>query len=126
MRRRASHAPCARAAFDDAASIAVAPISERGARGMRVAGSARFMQNHASKRGWLAAAGTLVLSLSAACSAPRSETLGTGRAADTAFANDRYTYQYFRAKGFTNFQAAAIVGNLDQESGIDPNISQQN
>lgn len=70
----------------------------------------------------------------AACSAPathegsaKSESTGTTRAAaGTAFPNDQTTYHYFRSKGFTNFQAAAIVGNLDQESGIDPNISQQN
>ncbi len=42
----------------------------------------------------------------------------------TAFANDKTAYDYFRAQGFTNFQAAGIVGNLDQESGIDPTISQ--
>jgi hypothetical protein len=72
------------------------------------------------------------VSQSAACSAPRTddphkEALGTSSAASkTAFANDQTAYDYFRTKGFTNFQAAAIVGNLDQESGIDPNISQQN
>jgi len=44
----------------------------------------------------------------------------------TAFANDKPTYDYCRGQGFKSFQAAAIVGNLDQESGIDPNISQQN
>ena len=43
----------------------------------------------------------------------------------TAFANDKTAYDYFRGKGFTNFQAAGIVGNLDQESGLDPTISQQ-
>src|SRR5206468_699793 len=67
------------------------------------------------------------VSLLAACSGPSSEALGASRAADsTAFPNDRPTYHYFRVAGFTNFQAAAIVGNLDQESGIDPTISQQN
>jgi len=44
----------------------------------------------------------------------------------TAFANDKLAYDYFRTHGFTNFQAAGIVGNLDQESGINPTISQQN
>ncbi|HEX4458755.1 MAG TPA: phage tail tip lysozyme, partial [Polyangia bacterium] len=42
----------------------------------------------------------------------------------TAFKNDQTAYDYFRAQGFTNFQAAGITGNLDQESGIDPTISQ--
>jgi hypothetical protein len=44
----------------------------------------------------------------------------------TAFPNDKTAYDYFRSQGFTNFQAAGIVGNLDQESGLDPTISQQN
>jgi hypothetical protein len=46
------------------------------------------------------------------------------RQADTAYENDKLAYDYFRAKGLTNFQAAGVVGNLDQESGIDPTISQ--
>lgn len=40
--------------------------------------------------------------------------------ATTAFANDKAAFDYFVAKGLTNFQAAGIVGNLDQESGVDP------
>jgi len=46
------------------------------------------------------------------------------QAATTAFANDKAAYDYFVAKGLTNFQAAGIVGNLDQESGVDPTIAQ--
>jgi uncharacterized protein (TIGR03382 family) len=41
-------------------------------------------------------------------------------AATTAFANDKAAFQFFVGKGLTNFQAAGIVGNLDQESGVDP------
>jgi MYXO-CTERM domain-containing protein len=36
------------------------------------------------------------------------------------FTNDKAAYDYFRGKGLQNFQAAGIVGNLDQESGVDP------
>ena len=43
---------------------------------------------------------------------------------DTAFANDRAAYDFFVSKGLTNFQAAGIVGNLDQESGVNPTIAQ--
>jgi hypothetical protein len=43
----------------------------------------------------------------------------------TAFPNDQTAYDYFRTQGFTTFQAAAIVGNLDLESGLDPTIAQQ-
>ncbi len=48
----------------------------------------------------------------------------TEQAATTAFANDHAAYDFFVGKGLTNFQAAGIVGNLDQESGVDPNSVQ--
>jgi hypothetical protein len=46
------------------------------------------------------------------------------QAATTAFANDQPAFQFFVGKGLTNFQAAGIVGNLDQESGVDPGAVQ--
>lgn len=36
------------------------------------------------------------------------------------FANDQPAFDYFLSKGLTSYQAAGIVGNLDQESGVDP------
>ena len=42
----------------------------------------------------------------------------------TAFANDQAAFDYFIGKGLTNFQAAGIVGNLDQESGVNPDSVQ--
>ncbi|HJZ88732.1 MAG TPA: phage tail tip lysozyme [Polyangia bacterium] len=42
----------------------------------------------------------------------------------TAFANDQTAYNFFVSQGLTNFQAAGIVGNLDQESGVDPGAVQ--
>ncbi len=41
-------------------------------------------------------------------------------AAAVTFANDQAAFDYFVGKGLTNFQAAGIVGNLDQESGVNP------
>ncbi|HEY8087415.1 MAG TPA: phage tail tip lysozyme, partial [Polyangiaceae bacterium] len=41
------------------------------------------------------------------------------------FTNDQAAFDYFVSKGLSNFQAAGIVGNLDQESGVDPNAVQQ-
>jgi hypothetical protein len=41
------------------------------------------------------------------------------------FPNDQTAFDYFVGKGLTNYQAAGIVGNLDQESGMDPNAVQQ-
>ena len=67
----------------------------------------------------------VVLALSVGCSAPDAESLGTSReAASTPFANDKAAYDYFIGKGLTNLQAAGVVGNLDQESGVNPTISQ--
>jgi hypothetical protein len=43
---------------------------------------------------------------------------------DTAFANDKAAFDFFIAKGLTNYQAAGIVGNLDQESGVNPSSVQ--
>src|SRR5262245_59249479 len=42
----------------------------------------------------------------------------------TAFANDFAAFTFFVSKGLTPIQAAGIVGNLDQESGVDPNSVQ--
>jgi hypothetical protein len=38
--------------------------------------------------------------------------------------NDKIAFEFFVAKGLSHVQAAGIVGNLDQESGMNPTISQ--
>ncbi|HEY0250914.1 MAG TPA: phage tail tip lysozyme [Kofleriaceae bacterium] len=53
-----------------------------------------------------------------------TETSDTEQAATTAFANDKPAFDFFVGKGLTPFQAAGIVGNLDQESGVNPNSVQ--
>ena len=40
------------------------------------------------------------------------------------FANDVTACNYFVGKGLTNYQSAGIVGNLDQESGVNPGAVQ--
>jgi Phage tail lysozyme/Ig-like domain from next to BRCA1 gene len=81
---------------------------------------------------------SLTLSLFALCltftlwgcgdSASPGESVGSGESPDTlspfAFTNDKAAYEYFFGKGLTNFQAAGIVGNLDQESGASPTAVQ--
>lgn len=62
------------------------------------------------------------VTLMAACSSPGTDPFAERSAALTA--NDKTAYDFFAAKGLTNFQAAGIVGNLDQESGVNPTISQ--
>jgi hypothetical protein len=42
----------------------------------------------------------------------------------TENANDKVAFDYFVGQGLTDVQAAGIVGNLDQESGMSPTIAQ--
>ena len=73
-------------------------------------------------RAWTLAAGAL---LALGCSStPGDEGTSASGSASTSFPNDQPAYDYFVGKGLTNFQAAGIVGNLDQESGVDPNAVQ--
>lgn len=39
-------------------------------------------------------------------------------------ANDRVAFEFFVGKGLSAIQSAALVGNMDQESGMDPRKSQ--
>ena len=64
-----------------------------------------------------------LLAITVGCSAPDADPLETTHEALNA--NDKTAYDYFLGKGLTNFQAAGVVGNLDQESGVDPTIHQQ-
>jgi Phage tail lysozyme len=54
------------------------------------------------------------------CGTGPGEPLGQTASAITGFPNDQTAFDYFLGKGLANFQAAGIVGNLDQESGVDP------
>ncbi|HUJ59539.1 MAG TPA: phage tail tip lysozyme [Kofleriaceae bacterium] len=55
-----------------------------------------------------------------ACATPAPHEGDTDDAV-TAFANDQTAYQFFVTHGLSPVQAAGIVGNLDQESGVNPN-----
>jgi len=68
--------------------------------------------------GALATAG-LALLVPGCSGAGPGENVGATSSAIT-FANDQPAFDYFLSKGLTSFQAAGIVGNLDQESGVDP------
>src|SRR6185437_11781439 len=52
------------------------------------------------------------------------EPVGDEADAVTENGNDKIAFDFFLAKGLTADQAAGIVGNLDQESGMDPSIWQ--
>ncbi len=47
-----------------------------------------------------------------------------GSAAVSENGSDKTAFDFFLAKGLTPIQCAGIIGNLDQESGMDPTISQ--
>lgn len=79
---------------------------------------------------WTLAAACLTLGLAACGDAggPGAESTGSSASSEIVpylFTNDQAAYDYFVGKGLTNFQAAGIVGNLDQESGVDPTAVQQ-
>ncbi len=50
------------------------------------------------------------------------EPVDQGSEAVTENANDKIAFDYFLARGLSPVQCAGIVGNLDQESGMDPTI----
>jgi MYXO-CTERM domain-containing protein len=76
------------------------------------------VRRHLSFVGALVTAG-LALSVPGCSGAGPGENVGATSSAIT-FANDQPAFDYFLGKGLTSFQAAGIVGNLDQESGVDP------
>ena len=67
----------------------------------------------------LLAVGLALTGAAAGCGAGPGESVGETTEA-TSFTNDKAAFDYFLGKGLANFQAAGIVGNLDQESGVDP------
>ena len=71
----------------------------------------------------LAAVG-LALALGACSSAESGEGVTVGQSESGLSANDKTAFDYFLGKGLTNFQAAGIVGNLDQESSMNPGAVQ--
>jgi MYXO-CTERM domain-containing protein len=82
---------------------------------------------------WILVAAAPALALAGCGNAgPGGAPEGTGSTASAEitptpdlFTNDEAAYDYFLGKGLTNFQSAGIVGNLDQESGVDPTAVQQ-
>jgi hypothetical protein len=72
-----------------------------------------------------AAVGLLLAVLaSAACAPHDGDTEPLGRSGLALGANDKTAFDYFLGKGLTGYQAAGIVGNLDQESSMDPKAAE--
>jgi hypothetical protein len=81
---------------------------------------------HASLRvGLLAMASAFAFPLAlTACSSPSDAPEAVGHSASALNANDETAFDFFVSKGLAGFQAAGIVGNLDQESNDDPTAVQ--
>jgi Phage tail lysozyme/Ig-like domain from next to BRCA1 gene len=77
----------------------------------------------ASRTVVLLALGSLALSF-AGCSDSGGSREDIGQSAAALNTNDEPAFDYFVGKGLTAFQAAGIVGNLDQESNVDPTAVQ--
>jgi MYXO-CTERM domain-containing protein len=58
------------------------------------------------------------------CGSPPTAAEAVGHSASALNANDQTAFDYFVSQGLTTFQAAGIVGNLDQESNDDPTAVQ--
>jgi Phage tail lysozyme len=60
----------------------------------------------------------------AGCSGAPGDDVGTTSSAVSVSTNEKTAYEFFVGKGLKDFQAAGIVGNLEQESDVDPTIAQ--
>ena len=73
----------------------------------------------------LLAAHVLVVGLAAGCIEIGDDDADDATiVAASTFPNDGVAFQFFVAKGLTAAQAAGVVGNLDQESGMNPGAVQ--
>lgn len=61
--------------------------------------------------------------VTAGCGGSGGEDVGSSESAVTS-ANNKTAFDFFVSKGLSNVQAAGIVGNLDQESSMNPSVSQ--
>jgi hypothetical protein len=80
----------------------------------------------------VSASGIFALALSTILVACTADTTRTERQTEAPITNtpsvtqnEKIACNYFVSKGLTKFQAAGIVGNLDQESGVNPTSQQQ-
>jgi hypothetical protein len=80
---------------------------------------------HTLKRFLTAAAALAIAAAAIGCgSADEATTEDTSSNGDALTGNDKTAYEFFHARGLKNYQAAAIVGNLIQESSVNPHAIQ--
>jgi hypothetical protein len=68
---------------------------------------------------------TILILLAACATSPEPDEPLPSADSKTSFPNDKAAFDFFIGKGLKNFQAAGIVGNLDQESGVSPTSVEQ-
>ncbi len=68
---------------------------------------------------------TLLVGLASGCIDDETET-AEDQAALSPSPNDQHAFNFFVGKGLSDIQAAGIIGNLDQESQMNPNAVQPN
>ena len=68
----------------------------------------------------LAAAATLA----AGCAAPTSDEVDGTESSGALTSGEKTAYEFFVAKGLKNYQSAGIIGNLIQESNVNPDSAQ--
>jgi hypothetical protein len=77
-----------------------------------------------ARRSSLAAVGLVFALGGCSSNAEPGDGVVVGQSESGLSANDKIAFDYFLGKGLTNFQAAGIVGNLDQESSMNPGAVQ--
>ena len=77
-----------------------------------------------SHRRSLLAALTLLITGCSVTDSTSGEPIAEESQAVTENANDKIAFDFFLAKGLTPVQSAGIIGNLDQESSMDPTVSE--
>ncbi len=63
--------------------------------------------------------------LATACSSSSSNEVDSTESSSALTGGEKSAYEYFVAKGLKNYQAAGIIGNLIQESNVNPDSVQQ-
>jgi hypothetical protein len=80
--------------------------------------------NHVAYRSVVPCVAALVTALTTGCGGAPNADSDVGSTAQAISGNEEAAYKFFVAKGLKDFQAAGVVGNLIQESGISPTIAQ--
>ena len=84
------------------------------------------MTSYGNPKSLLAVAAVLAMGIAATgcVGAPDDSAESSASNADPLSGAEKTAYEFFVAKGLKNYEAAGIVGNLIQESSVNPTVSQ--